>query len=24
MTETVTPRVAPCPTKLRLCEPVHF
>ena len=21
---TVTPRPAPCPTKLRLCEPVHF
>jgi len=24
ISETVTPRVAPCPTKLRLCEPVHF
>jgi hypothetical protein len=24
ISETVTPRPAPCPTKLRLCEPVHF
>jgi hypothetical protein len=23
ISETVTPRPAPCPTKLRLCEPVH-
>ena len=24
ISETVTPRPAPCPAKLRLCEPVHF